>query len=86
MRKYQKYENKKLYDLDTGEYVSMLELGDVVASGESVRVTCHRTGGDVTLEALARALCDRLRVRADAAPFDASRLARLFPLVRRRSE
>lgn len=84
MRYYQKYENRKLYDLATGEYVSMLELSDVVAGGEAVRVSCHRTGRDLTVEVLARALCDRLRVRSVDVPFEPARLARLIPLVRRK--
>jgi len=83
MKQYQKYDNRKLYDTSTGEYVSMLELSDVVASGESVRVTLYRNGRDVTLESLARALYERLLARdpSQARPFGPARLARLFPLV-----
>jgi polyhydroxyalkanoate synthesis regulator protein len=83
VRYYQKYENRKLYDLMTGTYVSMLDLSNVVAGGEQVRVTCHRTGKNLTHEVLARALCDRLRVSREV-NFSARRLASLFPLVRRR--
>lgn len=88
MKQYQKYDNRKLYDVDTGEYVSMLELSDVVASGNEVQVTHYRTGRDVTLEALARSLYARLSVRDESRgrPFSPGRLCSLFAKVRRRRE
>lgn len=85
MKKFLKYDNKKIYDSESGEYVTMLELSDVVASGEKIRVVQYRTGRDVTVEALARALYDRILARRGGEqPFSPDRLARLIPLVARR--
>ena len=86
MKKYQKYDNRKIYDTDTGEYVSMLELSDVVASGAEVQVAHYRTGRDVTLETLARSLYERLADRdtSRGTPFEPSLLSSLFAKVRRR--
>lgn len=86
MKQYQKYDNRKLYDTETGEYVSMMELSDVVASGARVRVTHYRTGRDLTLETLARSLYERLTDRdaSGGQPFEPARLASLFAKVRRR--
>jgi hypothetical protein len=89
LKQYQKYDNRKLYDTDTGEYVSMLELSDVVAAGTPVQVTHYRTKKDLTLETLARSLYERLMDRDRSCekyekPFGPTRLAVLFMKVKRR--
>ena len=83
-----KYTNRKLYDEERGAYVSMLGLSDLVAGGAQVRVTCDRTGRDVTLEALSRSLYERVKVRDDddvegELPFSPRLLERLIARVRR---
>ena len=82
-----KYENRKVYDGEKVAYVPMLELGDRVAAGEEVKVVCDRTGEDVTLEVLARALYDRLRHRdrKKPAPFEPADLVKLIRKIRRKS-
>jgi polyhydroxyalkanoate synthesis regulator protein len=82
-----KYENRKMYRTDEAVYVSMLGIGDIVSGGQSVQVTCDRTGRDITLETLARALYERLKSRSKLGelPFDVSRLERLFAKVERDS-
>ena len=57
-----KYTNRKLYDEGRASYISMLDLSDMVAAGTRVRVTCDRTGDDITVNVLARALYERLKV------------------------
>lgn len=57
-----KYTNRKLYDEGRASYISMLDLSDMVAAGARVRVTCDRTGDDITVIVLARALYERLKV------------------------
>jgi polyhydroxyalkanoate synthesis regulator protein len=56
-----KYTNRKLYDVGRASYISMLDLSDMVAGGTRVRVTCDRTGDDITLPTLSRALYERVK-------------------------
>lgn len=61
-RKFIKYRNRKLHEEGSEEsYVSMAELGDVVASGADVVVVDDATGDDLTLMTLARILYDKCR-------------------------
>ena len=57
-----KYTNRKLYDVGRASYISMLDLSDMVAGGTRVRVMCDRTGDDITLSTLSRALYERIKV------------------------
>lgn len=62
MRKFVKYRNRKLHEEGSKEaYLSMQELGDVVASGGEVVVVDDGTGEDLTAMTLARILYDRCR-------------------------
>jgi polyhydroxyalkanoate synthesis regulator protein len=58
-----KYGNKKLYHIEGASYVSMLELSDLVAAGHHVVVTADETTRDLTMETLARAFYERVKVR-----------------------
>jgi len=57
-----KYGNRKLYNEEEATYLSMVELSDIVARGNKVVVTCDLTQDDITLESLARAYYERLKV------------------------
>jgi polyhydroxyalkanoate synthesis regulator protein len=57
-----KYGNRKLYNEDRASYISMVGLSQIVAQGDRVMVTCDLTQDDITLETLARAYCERLKV------------------------
>lgn len=61
MTKIKKYQNRKLYDQEAASYVSVLDLARRVAAGEEVEVSDDRTGADVTLSVLVRALYDLVR-------------------------
>jgi polyhydroxyalkanoate synthesis regulator protein len=84
--KIKKYINRKLYDSEEGRYITMLELSDLVAHGARVEVTCDRSGRDITIEALSRALYERLKERDvdKGAPFLPKILAGLIKQVSRR--
>lgn len=61
-RKFIKYRNRKLHEEGSEEsYVSMADLGDMVATGSDVVVVDDRTGEDLTAMTLARILYDRCR-------------------------
>lgn len=57
-----KYGNRKLYDEDRACYISMVGLSEIVARGDKVVVTCDLSQDDITLDTLARAYCERLKV------------------------
>lgn len=88
MRVIKRYENHKHYHAGSGVYVSMREIGNIAAGGDTLRVVVDRTGEDVTLEALARSLYDHLRDRdhSRAVPFPDSDLVRLIKLVKKGSK
>ena len=56
-----KYGNRKLYDENASSYLSMLDVADLAANDGDVVVKCDRTGRDLTIETLARALYERLK-------------------------
>jgi polyhydroxyalkanoate synthesis regulator protein len=58
-----KYANRKFYDEDQHRYLSIMEVADLSASGHRVMVVCDRTGRDLTLVTLSRALYERLNDR-----------------------
>jgi polyhydroxyalkanoate synthesis regulator protein len=62
VRQFKKYKNRKFYDEDRGEYVSVREIAAVVKKGDDVAMTCDRTGRDLTLEILARILYEEVRL------------------------
>lgn len=71
MRKFVKYGNRKLHEEGSlASYVSMSELGYIVAAGQEISVVDDLTGCDLTAATLARILYDRCRdgyaVRPDA--------------------
>ena len=69
VRHYRKYPNRKFYDDERGQYVSVREIAAVVKRGSDVEVTCDRTGRDLTLEVLARILYEEVRARGLAARY-----------------
>lgn len=81
IRKIKKYANRKLYDIAGAKYISMVELAEIVYGEEEVMVIDDRTGTDITVETLARALYERIKRH-----FAASRSAKsrsLDPFSRR---
>ena len=89
-RRFKKFTNRKLYDLDSSRYVSMVDLAKIVAAGPDVVVEDDRTGRDITLETLARALYELLkdhfnggdrRHKVPKDPFDHGELAKLIRRV-----
>lgn len=89
-RRFKKFTNRKLYDMDQSRYVSMLDLAKVASAGLDVTVEDDRTGRDITLETLARALYEMLkdhfnggdrRHKTPSDPFTPSDLAKLIRQV-----
>lgn len=87
-----RYANRKLHVEGSPKYLSMLELSELATQNPDLKVVCDRTGRDMTLESLSRALYERLKDYFDesryletgrqrTAPFPARDLTRLLTLV-----
>ena len=74
VRHIKKYTNRKFYDLDRGMYVSLLDIGGIVAGGEDIEVYSDRTGRDLTFEVLVRALYERTMSFSEASLKSTGRL------------
>lgn len=55
MRLIRRYANRKLYDVEESRYISLKELGELLATGCKLRVEQADSGEDITLRTLARA-------------------------------
>jgi polyhydroxyalkanoate synthesis regulator protein len=71
-----KHANRRLYDASEGSTITLLELSDIVVSGEVVEVVDKATGENITAVALLQSLLERLkRLRGDASSaHDAERI------------
>lgn len=56
-----KYVNRKLHREGDSKYISMLEVSVAAVEDPELKVICDRTGRDLTLQTLARALYERLK-------------------------
>jgi polyhydroxyalkanoate synthesis repressor PhaR len=67
-RSIRRYENRKLYDAEAGRYVTLEDVGRVVAGGGEVEVVDQKTGEDLTSFTLAQVLLERVRTGASRIP------------------
>jgi len=57
-RRIKRYDNRKLYDTETSEYVSLSDIASVVRSGETVEVVDNATGEDITAQTLTQIILE----------------------------
>jgi len=87
-----KYVNRKLHREGDSTYISMLEVSEAAVEDPDLKVICDRTGRDLTLETLARALYERMKDHFDEtryletgrnrpAPFSPKEIIRLLAMV-----
>lgn len=57
-RRIKRYDNRKLYDTETSEYVSLSDIADLVRSGETVEVVDNATGEDITAQTLTQIILE----------------------------
>lgn len=57
-RQIKRYDNRKLYDTETSEYVSLSDIADLVQSGETVEVVDNATGQDITAQTLTQIILE----------------------------
>lgn len=53
-----KYENRRLYCVDTAKYVSITDIRDMIAEGKNIRVVEKATGKDITKYVLMQVLLE----------------------------
>jgi polyhydroxyalkanoate synthesis repressor PhaR len=63
-----RYENRKLYDAAAGRYVTLEDVGAMVAAGEDVAVVDRKTGEDLTNLTLAQVILDGIRSQTARIP------------------
>jgi polyhydroxyalkanoate synthesis repressor PhaR len=73
-----RYENRKLYDTAARRYVTLDDLGQLVARGEEVDVVDQKTGDDLTTLVLAQVILEGIKKRTTRIPRQV--LARLIRL------
>lgn len=57
-RRIKRYDNRKLYDTETSEYVSLSDIADLVRSGKTVEVVDNATGQDITAQTLTQIILE----------------------------
>jgi polyhydroxyalkanoate synthesis repressor PhaR len=77
-RRIKRYENRKLYDLEQSEYVSLGDVADLVRAGETVEVVDNATGRDRTAQTLTQVILEEGKNGHEVLPSD-----RLHTLLRR---
>jgi polyhydroxyalkanoate synthesis repressor PhaR len=53
-----KYENRKLYDTEAKQYVSLQDIGALIRQGHKIVVTDNATGKDLTAQTLSKLIAD----------------------------
>ncbi len=56
-----RYSNRKLYDPQSGRYVTLEEIGEAVRRGEDLRVVDHASGADLTTLTLLQVVLEEER-------------------------
>jgi len=57
-RRIKRYDNRKLYDTETSEYVSLGDIAELVRSGTTVEVVDNATGQDITAQTLTQIILE----------------------------
>ncbi|MFB6232196.1 MAG: polyhydroxyalkanoate synthesis regulator DNA-binding domain-containing protein [Salinibacter sp.] len=57
-RRIKRYDNRKLYDTEMSEYVSLADIADLVRNGETVEVVDNATGEDITAQTLTQIILE----------------------------
>lgn len=57
-RRIKRYDNRKLYDTETSEYVSLSDIADLVRRGETVEVVDNATEEDITAQTLTQIILE----------------------------
>ena len=57
-RRIKRYNNRKLYDTESSEYVALSDIAELVRAGETVEVVDNATGEDLTAQTLTQIILE----------------------------
>lgn len=80
-RRIKRYDNRKLYDTEASEYVSLPDIASLVRKGETIEVVDNGTGEDLTAQTLTQIILEEGRSGRQVIPSDL-----LHQLLRRSGE
>jgi polyhydroxyalkanoate synthesis repressor PhaR len=80
-RRIKRYDNRKLYDTESSEYVSLDDIAELVRSGETVEVVDNASGEDLTAQTLTQIILEEGKDGRQVIPSDL-----LHQLLRRSGE
>ena len=80
-RRIKRYDNRKLYDTETSEYVSLSDVAELVRRGDTVKVMDKATGEDITAQTLTQIILEEGKNGSPVIPSDL-----LHTLLRRSGE
>lgn len=69
-RRIKRYDNRKLYDTEASQYVSLRDIADLVRDGETVEVIDNSTGTDLTAPTLTQIILEEGKNGQHALPSD----------------
>jgi polyhydroxyalkanoate synthesis repressor PhaR len=80
-RSIKRYPNRKLYDVEASRYVSLLDIAELIRSGDTVEIVDHASGEDITAQTLTQVVAEEGKRGTSMLPTDL-----LHDLVRRSGE
>jgi polyhydroxyalkanoate synthesis repressor PhaR len=80
-RRIKRYDNRKLYDTESSEYVSLSDIAELVRRGETVEVVDNGTGEELTAQTLTQIILEEGKNGHQVIPSDL-----LHQLLRRSEE
>jgi polyhydroxyalkanoate synthesis repressor PhaR len=63
-----RYPNRKLYDTEAKQYVTLEQIAEMIRAGHDVQVTDHETGEDLTTLTLSQVILDQEKKQAGFLP------------------
>jgi len=69
-RRIKRYDNRKLYDTETSEYVSLSDIAKLVRQGDTVEVVDKATGEDITAQTLTQIILEEGKSGPPVIPSD----------------
>lgn len=69
-RRIKRYDNRKLYDTESSEYVSLSDIAELVRRGETVEVVDNATGEDLTAQTLTQIILEEGKEGREVIPSD----------------